>query len=502
MDKTTKAAQELEPLCEGSVKCPAENRPDGREPDNPRKASLIEAMATFGFLVVVMSVSIVKFRLDPHIPMFVGVIAAAAMGLRLGYRWNFLENAMIRGISQAMQSILILAIIGMLIGVWIVSGVVPSMIFYGLNLISPRFFLPTAVLICSVTSLATGTSWGTAGTMGVALTGIALGLGIPLPLAVGAIISGAYFGDKMSPLSDTTNLAPAMAGTDVFTHVKAMIPSTAVAYIVALGLFVVMSQDYGSASASLESIQALQDGILDQFRVSPVLMVPPILVIVLIAFKMPAIPGIVIGILSAAVMSPFFQDASLGDILRCAHYGYVSETGNKVIDTLFTKGGLEGMLFSISLTIIAMMFGGIMEETGQLEAVVNAVLGRVRGYAGLIAATEATCLFSNMTMPEQYISIVIPGRMYARAYRDRGLHPSQLSNALEGMGTVSGALIPWNTCGAFMSGALGVPTAVYFKYCFFNLLMPLVVIAMAFFRLNVRYLTADEKVRLADTGRC
>ena len=226
-----------------------------RKSGGVRKATLVDAGISFGFLIFVMSVSLVKFKLDPHIPMFLGVMAAAVMGLRLGYSWTTLEKAMIRGISQAMQSIIILAIIGMLIGVWIVSGVVPSMILYGLDLISPKVFLPATLLICSITSVATGTSWGTAGTMGVALMGIAMGLEIPLPLAAGAIISGAYFGDKMSPLSDTTNLAPAMAGTDVFTHVKAMIPSTAVAYLIALVLFAYMGRNYGNTETSLESIQ-------------------------------------------------------------------------------------------------------------------------------------------------------------------------------------------------------------------------------------------------------
>ena len=349
-----------------------------------RKATLVDAGISFGFLIFVMSVSLVKFKLDPHIPMFLGVMAAAVMGLRLGYSWSTLEKAMIRGISQAMQSIIILAIIGMLIGVWIVSGVVPSMILYGLDLISPKIFLPATLLICSITSVATGTSWGTAGTMGVALMGIAMGLEIPLPLAAGAIISGAYFGDKMSPLSDTTNLAPAMAGTDVFTHVKAMIPSTAAAYLIALALFAYMGRNYGNTETSLESIQVIRDGILAQFRASPVLLIPPFLVVLLVAFKMPAIPGIVIGILSSALLAPLYQGASLGDILRCAHYGYVSKTGVEAVDTLFTKGGLDGMLFSISLTIIAMMFGGIMEETGQLETVVKAILKRVRTYTGLV----------------------------------------------------------------------------------------------------------------------
>ena len=401
MNEVAKGTKAFEMRGTAATRLSGEGILRARKSGGVRKATLVDAGISFGFLIFVMSVSLVKFKLDPHIPMFLGVMAAAVMGLRLGYSWNTLEKAMIRGISQAMQSIIILAIIGMLIGVWIVSGVVPSMILYGLDLISPKVFLPATLLICSITSVATGTSWGTAGTMGVALMGIAMGLEIPLPLAAGAIISGAYFGDKMSPLSDTTNLAPAMAGTDVFTHVKAMIPSTAVAYLIALVLFAYMGRNYGNTETSLESIQVIRDGILAQFRASPVLLIPPFLVVLLVAFKMPAIPGIVIGILSSALLAPLYQGASLGDILRCAHYGYVSKTGVEAVDTLFTKGGLDGMLFSISLTIIAMMFGGIMEETGQLETVVKAILKKVRTYTGLVTATEATCLFSNMTMPEQ-----------------------------------------------------------------------------------------------------
>ncbi len=467
----------------------------------PRKATLTEAFITFAILIVVMAVGIIRFEVDPHIPMFCGVIAAAVMGLFIGYKWEALERAMIKGITQALQSVIILAIIGVLIGVWMVSGVVPSMIHYGLNILSPKIFLPAALLICSITSLATGTSWGTAGTMGVALIGIAHGLGIPLEIAAGAIISGAYFGDKMSPLSDTTNLAPAMAGTDVFTHVKFMMPSTAIAYAVSLAVFGIVGSRYGSSGASLESVKLIQDGILAQFKVSPLLLIPPIIVIAAIARKMPAIPGITLGILSAAVMAPLFQQATLGDLFSCAFDGYVSDTGTAVIDELLTKGGLMGMMFSISLTIIAMMFGGIVEETGQLEVIVNKIMGAFRSAAGLVFATELTCIFSNMTMPEQYISIVIPGRMYAKTYQEKGIHPKTLSNALEGAGTVSSALIPWNTCGVFLTAALGVATAQYWKWCVFNLSMPLVVLAMAFMGKGIAYMTEEERQTLAETGR-
>lgn len=487
-----------------------------------RKAKLGEALISFLGLIIVMAIGIKVYEVDPHIPMFIGVIIAACVSLYIGYSWESIEESMIHGISKAMQSILILAIIGILIGVWMVSGVVPSMIYYGLNILSPKIFLPATLIICSITSLATGTSWGTAGTMGIALMGIAQGLGIPAPITAGAVISGAYFGDKMSPLSDTTNLAPAMAGTDVFTHVKFMLKATVLTYIITLVAFTVLGMQYGSGAAELSSIQKMQTAIATEFRVSPLLLLPPVVVIVSIAKKMPAIPGITLGILVAAIMCPIFQGSggNLGSILSCGMYGYesniaevmnsagmadfLSEAEAVAIDKLLSKGGLMNMMFSISMTIIAMMFGGIVEMTGQMEVIVNNILKLVHSDAGLVVATEATCILSNCTMPEQYISIVVPGRMYAKAYQERGLHPKTLSNALESAGTVSGALIPWNTCGVYMSETLGLPlygAGGYVPYAIFNYLMIFVTAILAFVGVTIAKMTEEQKKILADTGR-
>lgn len=471
-----------------------------------RKANLGEALVSFLGLILIMAIGIIKFHVDPHIPMFLGVIIAACVSLYIGYSWEQIEESMIHGITQALQSILILAIIGILIGVWMVSGVVPSMIYYGLNILSPKIFLPATMIICSITSLATGTSWGTAGTMGIALMGIAQGLGIPAPITAGAVLSGAYFGDKMSPLSDTTNLAPAMAGTDVFTHVKFMLKATIVTYVITIVIFTVIGLRYGSGEAELSSIMELQQAIADQFAVSPLLLLPPVVVIITIAKKMPAIPGITIGILVAGLMSPIFQgaDGGLGALLDCGMNGYVSETGNEAVDALLSKGGLMNMMFSISMTIIAMMFGGIVEMTGQMEVIVNNILTLVNSDPGLVVATEVTCILSNATMPEQYISIVVPGRMYAKAYQERGLHPKTLSNALESAGTVSGALIPWNTCGVFMSQTLGLPVygaGGYAPWAIFNYLMIIMTAVMAFMGITVAKMTEEEKKILAETGR-
>lgn len=448
-----------------------------------RETKLWHALLSFGLLIVVMSVCIIHFKVDPHVPMFVGVIIASVMALALGYKWKEIEEAMMDGIYRALQAVVILIIIGILIGVWIVGGIVPAMVYYGLKLLSPGIFLVAAVLICSITSLATGTSWGTMGTMGLALMGIAVGLGIPAPAAAGAIISGAYFGDKLSPLSDTTNLAPAMAGTDVFTHIKFMLLPTGIAYGISLVVFGILSHHYvRSGVADTSAVATISDGLKDMFNINPVLLLPPLIVILAVALKVPAIPGITLGIISGAVIGMIMQGSgcTFGNIMDCGMNGFVSKSGVSEIDELLTSGGILNMMSSVALTVIAMMFGGIMEKTKQLEVIVTKLMGLVKKPGGLVTMTEATCLLSNVTMPEQYISIVVPGRMFAEAYRKMGLHPKTLSNALESSGTVTSALVPWNTCGVFIKGTLNISAAAYGPFAVFNYVMPVVTIVMAY----------------------
>ena len=310
------------------------------------------------------------------------------------------------------------------------------MIYYGLKLLSPSIFLIAAVLICSVTSLATGTSWGTMGTMGLALIGIGQGIGMPIGPTAGAILAGAYFGDKLSPLSDTTNLAPAMAGTDVFTHVKYMLKSTITAYVIALIFFGIYGFKFSSnGNMDTSQITSLMDGLKSTFNINPILLLPPIVVILAIALKIPALPGIALGAIVGAVLAPIFQSnmqifyngdngpvfqhagANFGDILYAAKNGFIAKSGVTALDSLLTTGGLMNMASSILMTIIAMMFGGIMEFTHQLEVIVGKLTKIIKSGPALIIATELTCVASNITMPEQYISILIPGRMYAEAYR-------------------------------------------------------------------------------------
>lgn len=453
----------------------------------PRMPKLWEALLTLGILIFLMAVAILIYGADPHIPMFLGALVAAMMSLRLGYSWEEVEKFLLDGIQRVLQSLIILIVIGILVGVWLNAGVVPTMIYYGLKILNPTIFLVATVLVCSVTSLATGTSWGTVGTVGVALMGIGVGLGINPAMTGGAIISGAYFGDKLSPFSETTNLAPAMAGTDVMTHVKFMLSSTGIVYAITLVFFTVIGfTQHSGGNADMSSVAELSKALDGMFHINPLLLLPPVIVIVAVACKVPAIPGITLGVIVGAIMGIIFQDnCTLGTLLESATNGFSCETGISAIDELLNSGGLMNMMYSISLAIISMMFGGIMEGSHQLEVIVERLKKLAKTPASLVTLTEATCVVSNIVMPEQYISIVIPGRMYAEEYKKQGLHPKTLSNALESAGTVTSALVPWNTCGVFMATTLGMSTLDYAPWAIFNWLMPIVVIVMAFMGITV-----------------
>lgn len=458
----------------------------------PRTPKLWEALITMAFLVAMLALGIVKYGVAPHVPMFIGVLGAAAMAMYLGYSWESIEKSMMDGIYKALQSVCILIIVGILIGVWIDAGVVPTMIYYGLQVLKPAIFFIAALLICSITSLATGTSWGTMGTMGVALMGIGFGLGMSPGMTAGAILSGAYFGDKMSPLSDSTNLAPAMAGTDVMTHVKGMILPTAITYGLCLVLFGILGvMQYHGGDADLSRVTEFSFALETMFTINPVLLLPPVIVIAAVALKVPAIPGITLGIISGAILGIIIQPAcTMGSLFDFGMNGYyfgdealawfeanLSADTSYTMTRLLESGGVMGMMFSVSMTIIAMMFGGIMEDTKQLEVIVNNLKKLAKGPAGLVLLTEATCVVSNATMPEQYISIVVPGRMYAEEYKELGLHPAVLSGALEGAGTVTSALVPWNTCGVFIQDTLNLTAwgaGGYGPWAFFNWLMPII----------------------------
>ncbi|MDO4711131.1 MAG: Na+/H+ antiporter NhaC [Peptostreptococcaceae bacterium] len=480
-------------------------------------------------LMVFLYVGLVVFEQDPHIPLVAGSCVAVAVAIfMLGNTWADLEDGILKTINMGMQACLILMIIGMLIGSWIMGGIVPSMIYYGLQIISPSIFLVAAVILCSIVSIASGSSWTTAGTVGVALIGVGQGIGIPAPVAAGAIISGAYFGDKMSPLSDTTNLAPAMAGATLFDHIRHMIYTTGPSYIITLIIFGVMSVKYAGQQLDAASIDSMLSVLDSNFTINLLMIVPPILVIAMVIFKVPAIPGLLGGVTLGAIFAVVFQGVGLGSLIDILQNGYsfeMSEAAAELADALkaaidsgvtgadtailasapmeliaevnsaklLSNGGMQSMMWTVSLIICALSFGGILEATGMLEVLAGSLLKLAKGTGSLVFVTIFSSIFINVIASDQYLSIVIPGRMYKDAYADRGLSPRNLSRTLEDGGTITSPLIPWNTCGAAMTRSLKVSTQEYLPYCFFNILNPVISILMAFLGFGQMKMTDAER---------
>ena len=446
-----------------------------------RNATLGEAIICILFLVFTLFISLTKLNLSAHIPLVLGSIFASSIAIiRLGFTWKELEEGILDTINNTMQAILILLIVGMLIGTWIISGIVPSMIYWGLNILSPGIFLVATTVICSIVSISTGSSWTTAGTIGIALLGIGSALGIPKEVIAGAIISGAYFGDKMSPLSDTTNLAPAMAGSNLFDHIRHMLYSTVPAMLISLVIYAFLGMKYAGHSIDTSQISQIQNALASSYNtLSPLLLLVPVIVIVLVILKVPAIPGLIIGTILGGLVAIFFQGASLQNVLEVAQVGYTSHSGMLFVDELLTRGGLNSMLDTVSLMLCALTLGGILEKTGMLEALARFILRFAKGTFGLVAATIFTCIGTNIAVADQYLAIVIPGSMYKEAFKKQGLDPKNLSRTLEDSATITSPLIPWNTCGAYMSATLAVNSFAFLPFAFFNILCPIVSLTLA-----------------------
>jgi len=460
-----------------------------------REATLFEALIpviiTIGLLMYAV---LPQFEVgqDVHISLILGALIASIVAItRLGYTWQEVENGIISTISDTMQAIIILAIIGMIIGTWILGGIVPTLIYYGLQILSPAMFLVAACLLCCVVSLATGSSWTTAGTVGIALMGVAAGLGVHPGAAAGAIISGAYFGDKMSPLSDTTNLAPAMAGANLFDHVRHMVYTTGVSLVIALIGFGILGAGYAGKQLDTTAINEILVLMGESFQINPLLLLVPVIVIVMVARKVPAIPGLFIGTLLGGLAAMIFQGASFASVTDAMQYGVVSETGNVMLDELLTNGGYQSMMWTISLILAALTFGGVLEKTGMLETIGKTVLKYAKSTGALVTATILTSIFTNILAGDQYLALVLPGKMYKDEFHKRGLAPRNLSRCLEDAGTLTSPLIPWNTCGAAMSSYLGVPTIEYIPYCFLNLVNPVVSIIFGFTGITMMKLEDD-----------
>ncbi len=451
-------------------------------------------------LVALLAAFIGQLETSGHVPLVLATAVAGTVAmLGLGMPWKTLSAGMVAGIQSGLPAMMVLMVVGMLVGVWIAAGVVPVMIQYGLLLLSPSWFLVASCCICAVVALATGSSWSTAATVGLALVGVGSALDVDPGMTAGAIISGAYFGDKMSPLSDTTNLAPAAAGSELFEHIRHMLYTTVPALLVSLVAFAVLGHAAGGLGSSGGSeVATIQRGIEAGFSLSPILLLPPGAVLVLVVCRVPALPALLAGTLIAALLGVALQGASVGDMAAAAYAGFESDTGVPGVDKLLSRGGMSSMMETIGLIVCALAFAGVMESSGMLHGLARAVLSKARSPGTLVGATALSAIGLNVLAGDQYIAIIVPGRMYRTAYIELRLHPKNLSRALEDSGTMTSPLVPWNTCGAYMASVLGVPTMAYLPFAFINLLTPILTVFYGFTRITFDTLSEEEaEARLA-----
>ena len=477
---------------------------------------LIVILAMIGLLVW----SIVKDSGgEPHIALLLAAAVAAVVAFANGWKWAYLEQGILASINRSMQAILILAIVGSMIASWMAAGTIPSMMYYGIMVISPKVFLLTACILCSIVSLATGSSWSTAGSMGVALIGVGTALGFPEAMTAGAVVSGAYFGDKMSPLSDTTNLAPAMAGATLFDHIKHMIYTTGISMVIALIAYAVMGFMFSSGNeVDLSVVEEVKEFIKASSNISIIALIPPVFVIAAVALKLPAIPSLLGGVLIGVPLM-FMNKAYIDPALVAAEtakegltnnifymlnngiaMGNVPEGASDIINelaSLLSCDGMQGMMWTISIILMAMCFGGIVDCTGMMATFAGILLKVAKGRGGLVLATEFSCLFVNAVCCDQYLALVLPGRMFKEAFEDMRLAPKNLSRCLEDCGTITSNFFPWNTCGATMRTFLGVGSG-YIPYAILNWLNPIVSCIFGFTGITMTKMTDEEYQRILE----
>ncbi|EKE72187.1 Na+/H+ antiporter NhaC [Gallaecimonas xiamenensis] len=476
----------------------------------PRAPSLLDALIPVAILVALLAASVNLFHDDSsygpnQIALLLAAMAAAVIALKNGHRWRDIEKGIIKGISISLGALLILLAVGALIGTWLLAGTVPSLIYFGLQLLSPGLFYAASCLICAVVSLSIGSSWTTAATIGVALMGVAGGLELSLPITAGAIVSGAYFGDKLSPLSETTNLSPAVAGSELFSHIRYMLWTTVPSFVLALILFLVLGLGiHGQADQA--RISAILAGLSGTFDIAVWHLTPLAVLLVLAIRKMPAFPAVFIGALLGGLWALVFQGplvaklagddsllAALKLVWRTLYGGISVQTGNVTLDELLSGGGMSAMLNTVWLIMCAMSFGAVMERTGLLRRLIQGLLGAAKSAGSLIMATIGTCIGANLLTADQYMAIVMPGRMFKEEFERRGLAPVNLSRALEDGGTITSPLVPWNTCGAYMHSVLLVSPADYFLYAFFNLINPVLAVIYAYLGVKILRLTPPQQ---------
>jgi len=433
-----------------------------------------------GFLIVMMGISVLWLNIPVHMAMAISMGVAILTLSVQGNSWDTIYEAIVYGGKLAIGTVLILYVIGMVMGSWIASGTVPMIIFWGLKVISPNVFLVTTLLVCSITALSTGSSWSTGGTVGVALMAVGAGLGVNPAMTAGAIVSGAYFGDKMSPLSDTTNLAPGVAEGDLFDHIKAMFYTTGPAYLISIAFYAFLGMKYAGSTLDASTINNTLDVLNQSFNLSVITLIPPVLVIVFALKKVPALPSLFISALVASFIAILMQGETITTVTGIMDGGYKSATGIADIDKLLSRGGLQNMSWTVSLTMIVLAYGAILEKLGVLEVVLNRFKALTKTVGSLVCSTVLTGVGLNFATASQYMSIVITGRMYVSAYKEKNMLPQTLSRTLEDSATMTSPLVPWNVCAVFFAGALGVSTVAYAPYAILNWITPMIAILFGF----------------------
>jgi Na+:H+ antiporter, NhaC family len=410
----------------------------------------------------------------PHIPLACGILITALFMAARGRSWEGMESRFLRVIKVGLPAIIILMGVGMLVGSWIIAGTVPTILYYGFEIFSPSSFLASVCVICALISIATGSSWGTVGTVGLALMGIGTGLGIPPELTGGAIVSGAFFGDKMSPLSDTTNLTPAASGIDIWQHIKGMLPTTVPAFVIALGLYIWIGLGYSSDSVDMSSVELLQQTMAANYNISLITLLPALVVIAAAIMQFPAIPTVLIGVFVSSLIAFFLQGVGVHDIFVVLQDGYVSKTGVEMVDQLLTKGGVMSMTWVVTLTIFALAFVGSLEHYGTLKAIMAKLNKVIKGRFGLVGSTYAIVLSVGTIIGDVYTTLVLPGRLLKDKYKQMGYKRTTLTRSIEDCGTLLSPLIPWNMGGSFVAATLGAATLTYAPYAFVCWISPLI----------------------------
>jgi NhaC family Na+:H+ antiporter len=436
--------------------------------EKKKKLSLLLACLPIIVVIFMGLMSVVKWKAAMHTPLLASIIVATIIGKYLGFSWDEMEKGLVEGVSRALPALFILLIVGSIIGSWIAGGIIPTLIYYGLKLISPKVLIPATAFVTAIVSLSTGTSFTSLATVGLALMATGVSMGFPAPLVAGAVISGAYFGDKLSPLSDTTNLAPAMSGCTLFEHVGHMLWDTIPAFLGSLILYYFIGLKHASSSMTQpEQIQGIYDGLEKAFNINPLLLIVPIITIILAVKKVPAIPALVSVSVLGGLCAMIFQGADIGAVLRATTFGFKSDTGIKMVDSLLSRGGITSMGGTIMLLTLATALGGILEKVGSLEVLLNFIMSKVRSTGQLMLATLFSGLAIAFATGAQLLAIIIPARMFAPAFTERNLHPKNLSRAAEAAGTVGINLVPWSVPAIFAHNILGVEPAQFIPYLFF-----------------------------------